>query len=44
MAEKAYNNNTFFYGIATDMFLFEYRDHPKFVAFVEKLEKANSTF
>ena len=39
MAEKAYNNNTFFYGIATDMFLFEYRDHPKFVAFVEKIRK-----
>ena len=39
MAEKAYNNNTFFYGIATDMFMFEYRDHPKFVAFVEKIRK-----
>ena len=39
MAEKAYNNNTLFYGIATDMFLFEYRDHPKFVAFVEKIRK-----
>ncbi len=39
MAEKAYNKNTFFYGIATDMFMFEYRDHPKFVAFVEKIRK-----
>ena len=39
MAEKAYDNNTFFYGIATDMFMFEYRDHPMFVAFVEKIRK-----
>ena len=39
MAEHAYKNNTFSYGIPTDIFMFEYRNHPKFVAFVEKIRK-----